>query len=124
MVEEKVSLSKLRFEVMLVEAKNIVNRIKEVFSKELTHIDLLSDANRYPAFPLGTANGWIQIQLIFANGYGAYISWSEYSSGGSKLLWELQAMYDDDGAYLVPNQFDGYLTSTDILDTLARLSRY
>ncbi len=115
---------KMKYEAMEEEAQYIAvqaeRRVPNVQS-----IQIRNDLNRYPSEFKNANSGLIEIIVSYTSGYAAKISWSQYTYGGDKLLWELTLLYGDNVAYNedYPSPI-GWLDSTDILENLVKISRY
>jgi hypothetical protein len=67
----------------------------------------------------------IQYVFKFENNYGASVIRHQYSYGGSKGLWEIAVLKDDELDYTSPitNDIVGWLDQDGVTDTLFQISK-
>lgn len=78
----------------------------------------------FTELPMTQVNGGIQFIFKASNGYGASIVRHDFSYGGRNGLWEV-AILDKDGnidyTTSITDDVLGYLTETDVMDTLKKI---
>ena len=116
---------KMKYDAMVDEARYLIDKAYERLGNKIESIHLNEEPNRYPSMFKNAITGWLQVYVALSNGYDVSIIWSDYSYGGDQLLWEL-ALFKDNTIVYNSDYPDvvGYLSCSDVLENLVKISQY